>query len=304
MSCSILIVGGGGFIGQALAKRLCAKGVCVHVLTLSTLSFSLPNLHIHYGHLDDGSLLGKILPQCDIVIHLASATTPTDSDKGPVYEVENNLMPTMKLLEFIQRQKRIKKIIFISSGGAIYLPVPKTPIKETRVLSPKSFYGAGKIAIESFLSAFSVINQMNITILRPSNLYGPGQPFRPGFGLIRTMLNHIVTDRVMEIWGDGEVVRDYIYIDDIIDLVELMIHRPEICGTFNVGSCKGHSINQVIKIVEQTTETKLQIRYLPGRRVDIPKVIIDSSKLKKKIGWQPAIELETGILKTWNDLKN
>ena len=295
----ILLLGGGGFMGQALTRRLYSKGYIIHILTPEKIDFSGPNIHVYSGKLDDRSLVEKILPQCDIVVHLASATTPGDSSKSPVFEVEHNILPTIQFLACLQKNDHIKNFIFISSGGAIYLPSPKKPMTENQLLSPKSYYGAGKVTIESFLNAFANIHQRNVTILRPSNLYGPGQSFRHGFGLIRTMLTHILHNSPMEIWGDGEIVRDFIYIDDMIDLLELIIKNPESSGVFNAGFNKGYSINQVQKIVEDITKKQLQVEYQPERKIDIAKVVIDSSKLTNKTGWVPLIDLEKGILKNW-----
>lgn len=299
----IFLLGGGGFIGQALTRRLYSKGYIIHILTPEKINISAPNIHIHYGKLDDRSIVEKVLPQCDIVVHLASATTPGDSSKSLVFEAESNILPTLRFLEYLQKNDHIKNFIFISSGGAIYSPSPEKSITENQVLSPKSYYGAGKVTIESFLNAFINIHQMNVTILRPSNLYGPGQSFRHGFGLIRTMLTHRLNNSTMGIWGDGEIVRDFIYIDDMINLLELIIKTPETSGVFNAGSNKGYSINQVKEIVESITGKRLQVKYQPERKIDIAKVIIDSSKLKNKIGWKPSVELENGISQTWNWLK-
>jgi UDP-glucose 4-epimerase len=299
----ILLLGGGGFIGQALTRRLYSKGYIIHILTPEKINFSAPNIHVHSGKLDDRSIVEKVLPQCDIVFHLASATTPGDSTRSPVFEVEHNILPTIQFLTYLQKTDHIKNFIFISSGGAIYLPSSEKSLTENQILSPKSYYGAGKVTIESFLNVFVNIHNTNVTILRPSNLYGPGQSFRHGFGLIRTMLTHILNDTTMEIWGDGEIVRDFIYIDDMINLLELIIKTPETSGVFNVSFNKGYSIHQVKEIVEKITKKQLQVKYQPERKMDIAKVIIDSSKLKNKTGWQPVIELEKGILKTWNWLK-
>ena len=300
---SILLLGGGGFVGHALTRRLCLKGYIIHILTPEPLNFSAPNIHIHCGKLDERPIIESVLPQCSLVIHLASATIPGDSIKSPVFEVEHNILPTIRFLECLQKNVHIRKVIFISSGGAIYLPSRGNPITENQLISPKSYYGAGKVAIESFLNAFANIHKIPITILRPSNLYGPGQPFRHGFGLIRTMLTHILNDTTMEIWGDGEIVRDFIYIEDMIDLLELIIKTPGISGIFNAGFSKGYSINQVKDIVEKITQKRLDVQYKTQRNIDITKVVIDSTKIRKKTGWQPLIDLGRGIYSTWDWLK-
>ena len=308
-SNKVLILGGGGFIGSCLARRLCHKGHEVHIITPrpfdpQPFELSEGNFSLHYGSMDNPSLPKRVLPRCNTIIHLASATTPTDSDKNPIYEVEKNLMPTVKFLELIQQWAGNLKFIFISSGGAIYTPREEKPITENQALHPKSYYGAGKIAIESFLKAYAGIHNMDTVILRPSNLYGPGQPLKAGFGLIRTMLAHIQDRTTMEIWGDGEIVRDFVYIDDMITLLDRIIETPDLSGTYNVGFCQGYSINQVKEIVEDVTGRTLKAEYINKRKVDIHKVVIDSKKLRHTTGWHPVVPLKLGISHTWNWLVN
>ena len=194
---SVLLLGGAGFIGSALAKRLEQEDITVHIV----------GRH-------DAARLGNILPQCGTVIHLASATTPGSSASHPDLELDN-LTLTLRLLELMQNQPDTH-LIFFSSGGTVYGNPQRLPVAEDAPIAPLSNHGAGKAAQEAFCQAFRAAGHA-VTILRPANAYGPGQTMRGGFGLVRTMLEHARAGTAMEIWGDGENVRDFIYIGDVVE---------------------------------------------------------------------------------------
>ena len=200
---NILLLGGGGFIGTALARRLCKEPCHVHVLSKHFPSPKIePNLIFYQGELDNKEILERVLPECKTIIHLASSSTPGSSSRHPVLEADKNITPTLRFLDILQSHKDVH-IIFISSGGTLYGNPKSTPVDEAHPTNPLSFHGAGKLALETFLRTFSTSSKPSTTIVRPSNVYGPGQALRFGFGVIRTMLEHVLRGTVMEIWGDG-----------------------------------------------------------------------------------------------------
>lgn len=279
----ILLFGGSGFIGSVLARRLNNAGYVVHVLGRQ-----------------DADRLEHLLPQCGTVVHLASATTPGSSAHHPEMEL-NNLASMLHLQERMQRHPGAH-LIFFSSGGAIYGNPAQLPIGENMPLAPLSYYGAGKAALEMFCQAFRVQGHA-VTILRPSNAYGPGQVLRSGFGLVRTMLEHARNHTAMDIWGDGQIIRDYIYIDDVVEACERLIAMPSDSSTYNLGSGVGHSINQVKQIVERVTGSELKTVSHPVRGIDVQAVVLDISRLEKNLSWRPRYSLEEGIRCTWGWLK-
>lgn len=279
----IMLLGGGGFIGSALAKRLQREGAPVHLV----------GRH-------DGSRLAHVLPQCGTVVHLASATTPGSSAAHPCLELDN-LALTLRLLDLIQAQPATH-LIFFSSGGTVYGNPQQRPVAEDSPLLPLSHYGAGKVAQEMFCQAFRAQGHA-VTVLRPSNAYGPGQTLRHGFGLIRTLLEHAHLGTPLEIWGDGESVRDFIYIDDVVEASVRLINQSEDSGTYNLGSSKGYSINQVKGVVEKVCGKALKTIYRPARGMDVRSVVLDNSCLTAQLGWQPSIELEVGVACTWAGLQ-
>ena len=284
MSCdAVLLLGGAGFIGSALAKRLKDEERLVHII----------GRH-------NREQLETLLPQCGTVIHLASATTPGSSAKHPDLEL-GNLALALRLLELLQSQPETH-LIFFSSGGTVYGNPERLPVTEDTPIAPVSNHGAGKAAQEAFCQTFRSQGHP-VTILRPSNAYGPGQTMRRGFGLVRTMLEHARCNTPMEIWGDCENVRDFIYIDDIVEATARLIDLPQDSGTYNLGSGIGYSINQVRTIVELVSSKELVTTYRPGRDMDVRSVVLDNSRLNTCIDWQASIGLCDGVARTWKWLQ-
>ncbi|MES2536570.1 MAG: NAD-dependent epimerase/dehydratase family protein [Pseudomonadota bacterium] len=294
---SILLLGGAGFIGTALARRLAAQGKRVHVISRRNPTCIEPGIVVHAGDLGDVSLLEKLLPECGTVVHLASTTTPGSSAAHPAREL-GNLVPTLQLLEILQRWPHTH-LIFLSSGGTVYGNPAHNPVSELAPLAPLSFHGANKVALEGFLQAFRASGHA-VTVLRPSNAYGPGQSLHQGFGLVRTVLQNILRGSPLEIWGDGENVRDFVYVDDMVEAILLAAARPEDSGTYNVGSGKGYTINQVLAIAQQVSGVPVPVEYHPARSVDVREIVLDIAHIRAVTGWQPAIGLEEGIARTWH----
>jgi UDP-glucose 4-epimerase len=300
---NILLLGGGGFIGTALARRLCENKFNVHILSKYFPTRQIaPNMTIHKGKLDDREILERVLPECKTIIHLASSTTPGCSSRQPVMEGNKNITPTLRFLDILQSYNNIH-LIFVSSGGTLYGNPKTILVDETHPINPLSFHGAGKVAIETFLRTFSTLPEKSTTIVRPSNVYGPGQPLRSGFGVIRTMLEHVHRGTVMEIWGDGTSIRDFLYLDDMLSALIHLIDFHNDNNTYNIGSGTGYSLNQLKEIIESVCSKKLSAIYRPSRKTDVKAIVLDSSRLIKKTKWHPTVSLEQGIELTWKWLK-
>lgn len=275
----VLLLGGAGFIGAALATRLQQQNVPVHIVGRHDLD-----------------QLAQLLPQCSTVIHLASATTPGSSAQHANLEL-GNLALTLRLLDLLRAQPQTH-LIFFSSGGTVYGNPQRLPVTEDSPIAPLSNHGAGKAAQESFCQALRAQGHA-VSILRPSNAYGPGQTMKSGFGLVRTLLEHARLGTAMEIWGDGENVRDYIYIDDIVDATLRVIAQPQDCSTYNLGSGVGHSINQVRDVVGQVCSRILPTTYRPARGLDVRGVVLDNTRLSARLGWKPVVGFADGVARTW-----
>ena len=307
MKKNILLLGGTGFVGRRLIQRL-ARYYIVHVIART--ADQLPKFDDMYGYigsLGNRDLLREVLPQCDMVFHLASDTTPGASALLPAFEAEHNLLPTLRFLEVLQDYPDIL-LIYISTGGAIYGNSSDFLVAETSPLLPLSYYGAGKAAIEKFVIAFCHQTNHSAIILRPSNLYGPSQRYRPGFGIIPTIFHHLHEKKTLSVWGDGEAIRDYLFIDDFVDLCVQFIRNPvSVFGCaeiYNVGSGQGVSLNQLCEMIEATTQLKVHREYYPTRKVDVHRIILDCGRLQAKFCWKNQTDLQEGLSITWDFLKN
>lgn len=282
-SGDVLLLGGTGFIGRALAARLQRRGITAHVVGRANLD-QLPAL----------------LPRCGTVVHLASSTTPGLSARQPELEAPN-LALTLQLLQLLQPYSDVH-LIYFSSGGTVYGNPVQLPVPETAPLTPLSYHGAAKVAQE-MLCQVARGQGHRVSILRPSNAYGPGQELRAGFGLVRTLLEHARAGSEMEIWGDGTHLRDYIYIDDVVEATCRLIADPGRSGTYNLGSGVGHSILQVRDLVESVCGRKIRTVVRPARGADVREVILDISRLRQTVGTFESGDLLTGIHKTWEWLQ-
>lgn len=278
MNRQVLLLGGEGFIGRALASRLRSDGVPVLVI----------------GRADVNNL-PSVLPTCSTVIHLASSTTPSASSAKPHLE-ESNLVLTRHLVECLKVQPKTH-LIYFSSGGTVYGNPARLPVVENDPLAPLSPYGLAKVAQETMCEELRAAGRA-VTILRPSNAYGPGQSHRKGFGLVRNMLEHASLGTSLEIWGDGENVRDFVYIDDIVEATLRLVQLPMDRGIYNLGSGIGYSVNQVRNVVEAACGIKLKTESHPARGIDVRGVVLDISCLTKRLGWQPVVGLAQGVTRT------
>jgi UDP-glucose 4-epimerase len=297
-SSSILLVGGGGFIGRALAASFAAEGREVHVLSRK-LAPGLPaGVRSYVGDQGDEAVLRPLLVRCAQVIHLASATTPGDTVWSPSVEAETSLLPALRFLECLQDFPE-SRVIFVSTGGALYGNADGA--KETTIPAPGSYHGAGKLALEVFFSVLGQRRSGGLTVLRPSNIYGPGQGLRAGFGIIRTLLERARDGSKVTIWGDGSSVRDYLYIDDMVAACRSALVGPS--GVFNVGSGVGTSLNELIQQAQEVTGHVLLVERQPSRASDVQRIVLDVTSAREMLGWQSSVRLSEGLSLTWERLQ-
>lgn len=295
----VLLVGGNGFLGRALAKALAADGHEVHILSRHAEPGSREGIAFHRGSQDDSTVVPALLRICDTVVHLASTTTPGSSARHPMVEAQENLLPAARLAE-LMTQTPPRRLLFVSSGGSIYGNPVRIPVDETEHAQPLSYHAAGKLSLESLFSVFAHANEASLAIARPSNLYGPGQTLRHGFGLIRTLMERALRDESVEVWGDGKALRDYLFIDDAVAGCLSLIVGASARGVFNVGSGRGTSIREMIELVETVTDRRLPIVNRHARGTDVRAIVLNSSLLTETTGWRAQTPLEAGLRKTWD----
>ena len=297
-----LLIGGGGFLGSHLAETLLANGQDVLLFDQPGARYldysSQRGAKIVTGNFLDPDSVGNALSDCDVVYHLVSATVPQTSNENTCYDVEANLVGTLQLLEQM-RKAHIKKIVFSSSGGTVYGIPQEIPIRESHPTEPISSYGIVKLAIEKYLHLYWTLYGMDYCILRISNAYGARQPITPTQGAIAAFLGKAASKEEIVIWGDGTVLRDYVYASDIANaFYQASLYKGE-SRVFNIGSGHGHSLNDIVAAIESITAVPLQVKYLPGRPFDVPVNVLDITRAKSHLGWEPKVRLEEGVLSAW-----
>jgi len=299
MTAAILLLGAGGFVGSALTRAFARADVPVIAVGHGTVTASA-GLTCIDEVFDSPDQFARWLPECRAVVHLASASTPGSSAGKPLHELETNLRTTLALLQALQDQPQCE-LLYLSSGGTLYGDAGTDPATERHIIRPKSYYGAGKAAAEHFISAWTAQFSSRATILRPSNLYGPGQTIRQGFGIVPTAFDAAMKGTPLPIWGDGSTVRDYLYIDDFIRLCLDILARPMPPGTQIMNAASGHgvSLNELLTHVETVTGKQVNRRYEPGRSVDVSRIVLAAERAHQHYGWSASTALLTGLERTW-----
>jgi UDP-glucose 4-epimerase len=298
-----LILGGAGFMGSHLAELLLRDGQPVRVFdrpgqTQTTLGVMRNRIELHEGDFRNGVDVERAVRGADIVFHLVGTTVAASSNRDPVFDVESNLVSTLRLLEVCVKEK-IQQVIFSSSGGTVYGPAETNPIPETHPTQPLSSYGITKLTIEKYLALFHRLHGLNYTVLRISNAYGPRLPLRGEQNAIGAFLTHLKYGETLSVWGDGSVVRDYVYVADVARAFRAAAGLNSPFHVFNVGTGVGTSLINLIHTMEQVTGRKAQIDWQPARPVDAPVNVLDCSRAREYLGWQPTTNLTNGLRRTW-----
>ncbi len=250
------------------------------------------------GEFDDVAALTKALDGYDVIFHLAHTATPRRSGQDYLNELQVNLAPTLALLEIVGKAGA-RKIIFVSSGGTVYGHSKLIPTPETAPTEPIHPYGVTKLAIEKYLALYHHLNGLDYRILRITNAYGPHQGILKKQGIIAALVLSCLSGEVMEIWGDGSAVRDFIYADDAAAALEAAMNYAEDKErVFNIGSGQGKSLTEVIQAIEQLSGRKANIKWMTQRSTDVPMSVVAIDRAKTLLGWQPQTTLSSGLGKT------
>lgn len=292
----ILVLGGNGFIGQNLCNLLLEKGEDVYSFDMSLPKQPKEGIHYLDGDFFDDYTLKNIIKGMDVIYHAICTLNPGNSNDKCILGYERDFVQTAKLCALIKDTNT--KMIFLSSGGTVYGNQKIQPIAETAVPVPINHYGNLKLCIENTIRTFNFQSKKNMLVARISNPYGPGQNYLKGVGFIDAALKHSVHGEPIEIWGDGSVVRDYIYIDDLCKMLYALLNYEGEETVFNLSSGVGTSQNEILEIIKNL-HVDVNINYLPGRKVDAKKIVLDNKKISQ-LGVSPTTDVYTGIKKYYD----
>lgn len=300
---SILITGGLGFIGSNLMNKIDQNKYNIIVLDKNNDQSKLPDINFTFinSDIDQIEKYYDIIKNVSCVIHLASTSIPNTTNLNPILDMQNEVIKNLIFFNFLSN-KGIKNIIYPSSGGTVYGEINSDSNSIQHTPKPISYYGAHKLLQENYLRIFEQNNSLNPIILRISNPYGYNQSNYKKQGLIGTVIKTAINNNEIEIWGDGSVIRDYIYIDDLSDLIIKCINKGK-SGTFNIGSGEGYSTNEILKKIEKIHGTQLNIKFVEAIEFDVKKSVLDISKTAKYFNWKPKISINKGIELLYTKIK-
>lgn len=297
-----LVLGGRGFIGSHLVDALLSHGHVVrcfdrpHVAPLGDTHMSNPNFELFEGDLASEADVTEALLNCEVCFHLVSTTLPKSSNADPVFDVESNVLGTVRLLTHAVKSG-LKKMIFVSSGGTVYGVPIQTPIPEDHPTNPICSYGITKLAIEKYLGLFKQLHGLDYTVLRLANPYGERQRTHASQGVVAVFLGKVLRGEPVEIWGDGSVVRDYIHIADVVDALLAALEQTGKEHIFNIGAGRGHCLNEVLDTIERVTGRVADRRFLPSRAFDVPESVLCIARARQSLVWSPKVGFEQGLEK-------
>lgn len=289
----VLVTGGCGFIGGKVVGRFQSVGIACTVIDLvpppSNVSLNRYSRFVQADIRNHDQIL-KVMKESrpQIVIHLAAQTEVLTSINDPILDASTNVMGSLNVI-LTAAQVDVKRFVYVNSGGAIYSPNAAIPLTESSPIFPISPYGASKIAGEYFSSTVANASQMDLISLRLSNVYGSSN----SKGVINKFLLNVLGDLPCCIYGDGNSTRDYIYIQDVIDAIELSIDKIS-PGIYNLSSGKETSLNSLVELISQVTGKNALVNFEPRNSGEVMNSALDNSKLLGQ-GWTPKVGLINGI---------
>lgn len=310
MKCAVL--GGTGFIGSHLINALIAQGHEVssltrHVPPQNTIlsDEAMAQVRWNMGDYENREDVKETLEGADICFHLISSSLPGNSNKDPSWDISTNVCNSLQVME-LAVSLGLKSLYFVSSGGTIYGDAQVLPIPEEHQLEPTCSYGVSKLAIEKYLALFERLHRLPYKIIRLANPYGPGQDVNKAQGAVSVFIERSRNSLPIEIWGDGSNVRDYIYIDDAIrGIIALMGYEGK-QRVFNLGSGQGRSLLDVVAEISKWIDPMPDVKFLPAREFDLKANVLDISKVRTCVGFEPIVSFDEGIRRTleWQNSKN
>lgn len=302
MDGMIGIYGANGFMGRKLLRHFSNLGRPVRAVSRvfdpefrCSLSGAIEFLEADF---EDSSAMAASLRGVDAVVQLVSASSPASHERCPRIAMRNDLEPHVAFMK-TAIDAGVRRYVFASSGGTVYGPQDTTPTPEDAATAPICRHGLDKLTIEHHLRMHACVDGLEIVILRIANAYGPGQVFRKGQGLIPAVLDRVAQGLPVQVLGKGTAVRDYVYIDDVVEAFDAALNQPRATGgVFNVGSGRGRTIIDVIQAIESELGAPIERIHVPIRHTDVIRSVLDVAKARQELGWRPRTGFQEGLRRT------
>ncbi|MHA2173535.1 MAG: NAD-dependent epimerase/dehydratase family protein [Candidatus Hodarchaeales archaeon] len=299
----ILVTGGAGFVGSHLINDLLNQDheiICLDNFStgkMANIENVKDNITIIEGDIRELSILQSAIVNVDCVFHLAAQISVSHSIRDPSFDASINISGFINLLD-VALNASVKRIVYVSTGGAIYGDPKVIPAKEIAQEDPISPYGISKLVGEKYLKWYNKTHGLSYAVIRPSNIYGPHQDPLGEAGVISIFLGRVFSQLPVEIFGNGSDTRDYIYVKDIADICIKAMNSDK-NDTYNAGTGIETTLLELIDVVSKVTNRTVEKKFCPPRPGDVKKIALDSSKAKSELNWSPTTNLKEGIQHTW-----
>ena len=297
----ILVTGGAGFIGSNVADRFLALGHEVAVfdnLSSGFREFVSPEAKLYVGDLADATAvdhaIGDFRP--DVVDHHAAQIDVRKSVTDPVFDARVNVLGSIGMLQACTKHG-VRKVVYASTGGALYGEGRQLPATEDHPVNPEAPYGASKHTVEHYLYIWKLLHGLDYTVLRYPNVYGPRQNPHGEAGVNAIFIGLMLTRKRPHIFGDGEAVRDYLYVDDVVEGNVLALEKGS-GEMVNLGTGVGTSVNDIVRELQTITGFAEGAIYDPARAGEVQRIYLDASRAKRVLGWTPKIGFAEGLRRT------
>ena len=299
----VLVTGGNGFIGSHLVDALAASGKH-EVLVLGPRPRPYDELPADasfvQGDVRDANLLKCLLVdhEIEVVYHAAWSSISETAIRNQTADIETNLVPLVRLLDAC-RDSQVRRVLFLSTGGAVY-GLPRTnPVTEEHPTHPISPYGITKLAAEKYVRMYREHCGLEYVILRPSVPYGPRQDPNRRQGAVTVFTHRALQGEPITIWGEGESLRDYFYVGDMVAPLINAMEIPFVGDmTFNLAGSRGYTLLELVSVLEDVLNVRVRVEHRERRKFDVPRLELDSSAAADLLGWSDRTSLADGIRKT------
>jgi UDP-glucose 4-epimerase len=299
-----LVIGGNGFIGSHVVDSLVARGHAVTVFDRHRRgprpSDGLPVEVINGDFLNTADVQKALVGQ-EIVLHMLSLTDPATAEGDPTLDIRTNITSSVQLFAACAAAG-VGKVFYASSGGAIYGDQDRQVFREDDVTLPVSPYAIGKQAIESYLRYFRRTHGLESTTFRISNPYGPRQNPLKRQGVIPIFLRRVAEGQPLTIFGDGSMIRDYLYVADLAEMIAEVVTVGATHDLYNLGSGVGTSISEVVATIQEVVGGGVPVDHLPRPATFVDHVVLGVERFESEFGTRATTDLETGVRRTWEEM--